>query len=179
MEQEQELSLNIKIVFLMITLFFLGGCGSATSPKPEIKDKKITKKKYKPPILKDRRGEYCPYDNKTIIIGIKRGKGVLTACENHTIKRYINVSSGEPKHHKTVRGNFRVLRKYKQYDSKKYPSMHGGRNMDYAQFFYRGFAFHSGNIKRYSHGCVRVQRYNAKWLYNWTNHGTKVIVKDL
>jgi len=132
-----------------------------------------------PPTLPDIIGGYCPFEEKTVFIDIPHGKGTLLACEDYIIKKYINVSSGRPDgKHNTVLGEFRVQRKYKKYDSKKFPSKNGGRNMDWANFFYKGFAFHAGNIRGYSHGCVRLQRYDAEWMYNWVKIGTKVIVTD-
>jgi len=165
---EQELFLNIKnkliyFTFFTGTFFFLGCSKPAINSKPS--------KKTLP--------EYCPFHERTVLVFLDHGYGELQACENFKVKRLMDVSGGEPSQHKTIRGNFHIQRKYRKYDSKKYPSVNGGRNMDYAQFFFNGFALHVGNINKYSHGCVRVQRQNAKWLFDWTNIGTSVIIKDI
>lgn len=159
---------------LLVGLILTLTACSENDPKPKYK------KQQWPPKLADIRGEYCPYYEKTVLIEIDQGRGVLTACEDYTIQKYIPISSGRPDgKHNTIRGEFRVQRKYRKYDSKKYPSENGGRNMDFANFFHNGFAFHAGNIRGYSHGCVRMQRHDAEWIYNWTNRGTKVIITDL
>ena len=51
--------------------------------------------------------------------------------------------------------------------------------LPWASYFVGGIAFHEyPDVPPYaaSHGCVRVPRYDAKWLYDQTPSGTKVIV---
>ncbi len=165
------------IIFLIIsTSFFFGACSSPD----KIQTKTVTKARYEPPILEDIRGGYCNYNRKTVIININEGKGTLVICEDNTILKYVNISSGRPDGiHNTIRGEYFVGRKYRKYDSKKFPSTDGSRNMDYAHFFHEGFAFHKGNIRGYSHGCVRLRESDAEWIYNWSSIGTKVIIQTM
>ncbi len=143
---------------LLILTILLGGCQN-----PQVLKKHKT-------TYPDYRGQYCPYFNKTIEVTIyPNGLGEFIACENETIVRNGPVSSGRPGTHDTIRGDFRIQRKYQKYDSKKYPSKNGSRNMDFAQFFYRGFAIHKGNI--------RARKENAKWIFNWSKIGTRIIVE--
>jgi len=161
-----------RLLLLLITGLFFSGC---THFSHQFQKRKMYPKYPKYP---DYRGEYYECSEKTLSIFIdERGLGEFIACEDNTIQRNGPISSGRPKTHDTIRGNFRVQRKYQKYDSKKYPSENGGRNMDYANFFHRGFAIHKGNIRGLSHGCIRTREQDAKWIYNWTNIGTKVIVK--
>lgn len=122
----------------------------------------------------------CRFKEKTIVIGLNNGVGKFIACQNNEVQLQGNLSAGQPETHRTPRGDFRVLWKKYEYDSKKYPSEDGKRNMDRAIFFTsEGHAIHIGNTRRYSHGCVRVKRSKADWLYNWSDYQTRVIVQDL
>ena len=156
------------------------GCNHKPLPKPAEKCSATTKnlpKPYQPPVLPDIRGSYCGHYEKTVVINIENGRGTLKACENNQVIKYVNISAGRPDGiHETIRGEFNVNRKYRKYDSRKFPSTNGGRNMDYAHFFHKGFAFHKGNIRGYSHGCVRLREQDASWLFDWSNLGTKVII---
>jgi L,D-transpeptidase catalytic domain len=65
--------------------------------------------------------------------------------------------------------------------SSKYPIGRGNAPMPWCMFFFRGFAIHGGPVPPYnaSHGCIRVERSDARWLNrNFLNAGTKVIVKS-
>jgi lipoprotein-anchoring transpeptidase ErfK/SrfK len=65
--------------------------------------------------------------------------------------------------------------------SSRYPVGHGGAPMPYCMFFNKNFALHgSYEVPNYnaSHGCIRVQPSEAKWLSNhFVRIGTTVIVK--
>lgn len=83
---------------------------------------------------------------------------------------------------KTSVGRFRI---YRMGDSdcysKQYPVPDGGAPMPYCMFFNGGQAIHGSNAvyrQNASHGCVRVQPWDAEWLrYNFVDQGTLVIIK--
>lgn len=66
--------------------------------------------------------------------------------------------------------------------SSRYPKPRGGAPMPYCMFFSNMYAIHgSYDVPNYnaSHGCVRVTRKDASWLYsNFITVGTKVIIKS-
>ncbi|MCD6435047.1 MAG: L,D-transpeptidase [Clostridiales bacterium] len=170
----------MKAIMLVLTALLLASC--QTPPLPHLKKTSVKPKKYKWPKLADPQREYieCDYQNKTIEIFLKDGRGIFSACENYQVQRLGYVSAGRPSTHKTPRGNYDIQWKVKEYDSKKYPSKNGGRNMDFAMFFTStGHAMHKGNINGLSHGCVRTQEYQAKWLYEWSTHESKIIISDM
>ncbi len=137
-----------------------------------------TKKQLLHPYV-DQKGLYCPYDEKTIEVTLRENAtGEFIACEEYTIKENGPLSAGRPTTHPTTTGNFKVQWKAKSWDSKKYPSTDGTNNMNNALFFSNiGEALHSGNIMQNSHGCVRLEKYNAEWLYDWSPIGTNVIIR--
>ena|SRR3990167_2736296 len=65
--------------------------------------------------------------------------------------------------------------------SSRYPRPHGGAPMPYCMFFSKMYAVHgSYDVPNYnaSHGCVRVPKSDARWLYNnFMTIGTKVVIK--
>lgn len=65
--------------------------------------------------------------------------------------------------------------------SSRYPVGRGGSPMPYCMFFSKYYAVHgSYEVPNYnaSHGCIRIQPQDAKWLYNnFMEIGTPVIVK--
>lgn len=65
--------------------------------------------------------------------------------------------------------------------SGKYPLGRGGAPMPYCMFFSRNYAIHgSPHVPRrnVSHGCIRVRKRDARWLFhNFIRIGTKVVVK--
>ncbi len=163
---------KILIAALCSTIF--AGCGYI-EPMPEAEPHQHQIQEFIP-----EQSLHCDYNKKTIIVSLSNGQGDFIACENYKVQRYGRLSAGDPRTHRTPRGDFKVQWKAWEYDSKKYPSKNGNRNMDRAIFFTtKGHAIHIGNIKRYSHGCVRVQRDNATWLYNWADYNTNVIVQSI
>ena len=151
--------------------------------EPKLQSQKSTKpKKYIWPTLRNPQQELitCDYQNKTIEVYLKNGRGIFSACEDYQVQRLGYVSAGRPSTHKTSRGTYEVQWKAKEYDSKKYPSAPGqSNNMNNAMFFNNGIAMHRGNINGLSHGCVRTQEYQSEWLYEWSPHGTRIVVKDM
>jgi len=144
------------------------------------KTKHKTKQKYTEPVFIDKTGTYCDFSPKTIVVEINKiGTGEFIACQDHSVLRSGRISSGRPKTHGTPRGDFNVIWKAYEYDSKKYPSKDGGKNMRRALFFTnKGHAMHNGNIRGLSHGCIRTQMHNADWLYEWADNGTRIIVQN-
>lgn len=65
--------------------------------------------------------------------------------------------------------------------SSRYPVGRGGAPMPYCMFFSKYYAIHgSYDVPNYnaSHGCIRVQPRDAKWLSdNFIRIGTRVVVK--
>ncbi len=174
-----------KIIVATTLVLLLGGCGQSKTPQPKHKtqkSQKASKPKYKRPVLKDPSKEFisCDYNRKTIEVSLENGRGYFAACENYEVVRIGYVSAGRPSTHRTPRGTYNVQWKAKEYDSKKYPSTNGKRNMDNAMFFTaKGHAMHKGNINGLSHGCVRTQQYQSEWLYDWAPHGTRIVVQDM
>lgn len=153
----------------LLAVMVLVGC--ARPEQPEQKRETSTA------VFQSMQGYSCQFQEKTIYIALKEnGLGEFIACQDYTIKRHYKVSSGKPGLYDTPRGDFQVGWKAYEWDSKTYPSKDGTRNMDRALFFNKGYALHTGNIKRYSHGCVRTPFKEANWLYNWAEVGTRVIV---
>ncbi len=191
--------LNILIIILVIIIlmFMLTAC-QAKQPTHSTHSTHSTHKSYQSKIVKktqktkktkkskwpklpnvQREHITCDYQNKTIEVFLKNGRGVFSACENYQVQRIGYVSAGHPSTHRTPRGDFSVQWKAKEYDSKKYPSKNGGRNMDNAMFFTsNGHAIHKGNINGLSHGCIRTQGHQSKWLYEWSPHNTLISVKS-
>ena len=82
---------------------------------------------------------------------------------------------------RTATGDFKIIRKQGPgCKSSKFPiETNGGAPMPYCMHFYRGFAMHAGTLPGYhaSHGCVRLNRDDAKWLNrHFSKIGTQVIV---
>ena len=98
----------------------------------------------------------------------ENGRAVLTTA----------MSSGTALH-PTVRGSFRIGRKYSAvrmtgpgYDLP---------NVPYAMFFYQGYAihgtyWHTAFGRPMSHGCINVPTDKARWLFQWAPAGTLVVV---
>ncbi len=180
---------TIKIMLVTLALsLILGGCQTHAQLKQHVQQQKSKKSyvKKRPrinrPKLKNPNIEYieCDFKRKTIEVSLESGYGIFAACEEYQVVRIGYVSSGRPSTHRTPRGTYSVQWKAKEYDSKKYPSSPGQpNNMDNAMFFHKGFAMHKGNINGNSHGCVRTQKYQSEWLYDWAPHGTRIIVQDL
>lgn len=92
-------------------------------------------------------------------------------------------SGGRDKRHDTIRGQFTISTKGKWFFSKKYQQ--GG---EYWVRFKGSYLFHSLPMnKRHkivdytlgkgaSHGCIRLEVNNAKWIYNNLKKGTKVYI---
>lgn len=65
--------------------------------------------------------------------------------------------------------------------SSQFPIGKGGAPMPYCMFFHQGIAIHGSNDvpdRNASHGCVRVETKDAKWLSeNFIEIGTRIVVE--
>jgi hypothetical protein len=89
------------------------------------------------------------------------------------VERTLTVSTGAAGD-ATPAGRFSVLRKERESWSIPYQVW-----LPWASYFVGGVAFHESDdvpARRASHGCVRVPRYDAKWLYRHLPVGTRVTV---
>lgn len=120
-------------------------------------------------------------NRKAIIVDLRRQ--ILTAYASARRAYRFDCTSGtaaDP----TPPGYYAIQRKYAKYRSKTYDAQ-----MDYAMFFYRGYAIHmavgvefTSMLKRAgfggvgSHGCVRLSEENARILFGWAPLGTPVVI---
>ena len=110
----------------------------------------------------------------------------LTAWEGGQIKHQTKVSTGM-RLTPTVKGSFRIYRKYPLQDMKgtspyKYIYPTGKyllKNVPNVMYYYQGYAIHGAywhyNFGRVaSHGCVNVPLASAQWLFDFASIGTRV-----
>lgn len=98
---------------------------------------------------------------------------VLLFIRNGWVARTIHVSTGK-RGFITPSGEYTVLRKRRKARSIPYKVW-----LPWASFIVGGIAIHeSANVpvRRASHGCIRVPRYDAMWLFRRTPVGTPVTV---
>lgn len=101
--------------------------------------------------------------DRQLALVIRRGRVVRT----------IHVSTGAA-NYETPPGRYAVFRKRRRSWSVPYRVW-----LPWASYFVRGIAFHQARnvpVTPASHGCVRVTRHDARWLYRMTPVGTKVRV---
>ena len=167
----------LTILVIVIVLFMLlTGCSNRSKIHYYDKQQRTTQSSFDMSVPYE--GGSCRWRNKTMEVNLHNGVGYFIACDNNRIFKSGRATAGAPGKYRTPSGTWSVKRKYELYDSIKYPSENGGYNMMYAQFYDRGFALHSGDIRRYSHGCIRVQHHNAAWLWYWSSRGTRVVVHN-
>jgi hypothetical protein len=88
------------------------------------------------------------------------------------VERAIHISTGA--YNRTPVGNFNVFRKERMSWSVPFSVW-----MPWASYFVGGIAFHEyPSVPSYpaSHGCIRVNRYDAPRLYDFASYGTRVSV---
>jgi peptidoglycan hydrolase-like protein with peptidoglycan-binding domain len=93
--------------------------------------------------------------------------------ESGTVVRTLHVSTGAPGF-ETPAGVYSVFRKEQQSWSVPYKVW-----LPWASYFVGGVAFHQAPDippQAASHGCVRVPRYDSKWVYDHAPNGTVVTV---
>ncbi len=99
---------------------------------------------------------------------------VALLIEDNRVLRAVHVSSGAGG--KTPRGSFRVYRKERYSWSVPFKVW-----LPWASYFVGGVAFHEfGSVPTYaaSHGCIRVNHYDAPMLFGFAEFGTRVDVID-
>ena len=105
---------------------------------------------------------------------IDRSSQSFHLIKSGTIVKTGPVSTGK-RGHKTPSGQFVIHAKRANAWSNKYKAP-----MNYAMFFIGGkYAIHQGALPGYpaSHGCVRVSKNDARFLFNQVSVGTKVFIK--
>jgi L,D-transpeptidase catalytic domain/Sporulation and spore germination/Putative peptidoglycan binding domain len=99
---------------------------------------------------------------------------VALLIEDNRVVRAVHVSSGAGG--KTPRGSFHVYRKERYSWSVPFSVW-----LPWASYFVGGVAFHEfGSVPTYaaSHGCIRVNHYDAPMLFGFAEFGTRVDVID-
>ncbi len=105
-------------------------------------------------------------------IEVQVGRQLALLVENDKVIRSVHISSGAGG--ATPIGSFRVFRKERYSWSVPFKVW-----LPWASYFTGGVAFHEfGSVPTYaaSHGCVRVNRYDAPLLYEFASPGTPVDV---
>jgi len=98
---------------------------------------------------------------------------VVLLVRRRRVARVMHASTGK-RGFATPTGQYAVFRKRRRAFSIPYEV-----RLPYASYFVRGIAIHQARsvpVRPASHGCVRVTRYDAKWLYRRTPVGTPVRV---
>lgn len=107
-------------------------------------------------------------------IEVQLGRQLALLIEDDRVVRTVHISSGAGG--KTPTGSFRVYRKERYSWSVPFKVW-----LPWASYFTGGVAFHEfGSVPTYaaSHGCVRVNRYDAAMLFGFAETGTPVEVFD-
>jgi lipoprotein-anchoring transpeptidase ErfK/SrfK len=98
---------------------------------------------------------------------------VLLLVRRGRVVRTMHVSTGK-RRFETPTGRYEVLRKRRRSWSVPYEVW-----LPWASYFVGGFAVHQAKnvpVRPASHGCVRVTRYDARWLFSRMPVGTPVRV---
>lgn len=117
------------------------------------------------------------------LITVDIGKQMLFAWDGGRIVYQTPVSTGM-RYTPTVKGTFKIQRKIPLQDMKgNYPPYEPYyiKNVPNVMYFYQAYAIHGvywhnhfGSV--YTHGCVNLPVYASKWIYNWANVGTPVVI---
>lgn len=105
-------------------------------------------------------------------IEVHLGRQLALLIDHNRVTRLVHISSGAGG--ATPRGAFHVFRKERYSWSVPFKVW-----LPWASYFVGGVAFHEfGSVPTYaaSHGCVRVNHYDAPMLYEFATHGTPVDV---
>ena len=177
-----------RATFLLVLLPLIFGCQQVVVPppqKPEYKVSLLPEEENKPPKAeKETKSKTEDSSGVVDLIVISIEKQRLHACAEEEVLREIVVSTGNPnpvgkeESLATPLGEFSICKKDSDHYSQKYKCP-----MPYAMFFFEGHAIHATEPKFYprlgtpiSHGCVRTRLEDAKWLFEHTPIGAKVIV---
>lgn len=117
------------------------------------------------------------------LITVDIGKQMLFAWEGGRIINQSPVSTGMY-YTPTVKGEFRIYRKYDKQDMKgSYPPYESYflKDVPNVMYFYQAYAIHGAYWHnrfgtKVSHGCVNTPVTFSKWLYDWAPLGTRVYV---
>ena len=107
-------------------------------------------------------------------IEVQLRRQVALLIQDNRVVRTVHISSGAGG--KTPQGSFRVYRKERYSWSVPFKVW-----LPWASYFTGGIAFHEyGSVPAYaaSHGCVRVNQYDAPMLFGFAESGTRVDVFD-
>ncbi len=107
-------------------------------------------------------------------IEVQLGRQLALLIQDNRVVRAVHISSGA--YGKTPTGSFRVFRKERYSWSVPFKVW-----LPWASYFTGGVAFHEfGSVPTYaaSHGCVRVNHYDAQLLFGFAEMGTPVDVFD-
>ncbi|MFN8222942.1 MAG: GerMN domain-containing protein [Gaiellales bacterium] len=105
-------------------------------------------------------------------IEVHLGRQLALLIDGNRVTRLVHISSGA--YGKTPRGSFHVYRKERYSWSVPFKVW-----LPYASYIVGGVAFHEfGSVPTYaaSHGCIRVNHYDAPMLYEFATYGTPVDV---
>jgi lipoprotein-anchoring transpeptidase ErfK/SrfK len=117
------------------------------------------------------------------LITVDTGKQMIYAWEGGRLINQSPVSTGMY-YTPTVKGDFRIYRKYDIQDMKghypPYPPYYL-KNVPNVMYFYGAYAIHGAYWHnkfgtRASHGCVNQPVAFSKWLYDFAPIGTRVVV---
>ncbi|MFC2046339.1 LysM peptidoglycan-binding domain-containing protein [Chloroflexota bacterium] len=119
-----------------------------------------------------------PAGTGTKWIDVDLSSQTTRAMRGNTVVKKMVVSTGLARY-PTPTGRFRVYAKYRST-----PMSGPGYylpGVPHTMYFYRGYAlhgtyWHSNFGRRMSHGCINLKRSNAAWLFNWSPHGTLVVI---
>jgi lipoprotein-anchoring transpeptidase ErfK/SrfK len=106
-------------------------------------------------------------------VEIALDRQVLLLVRRGSVARVVHVSTGR-RGYVTPAGDYTVFRKRRRSFSIPYEVW-----LPYASYFFRGIAVHQARevpVRPASHGCVRVTRFGAKWLFRRMPVGTPVRV---
>jgi hypothetical protein len=106
-----------------------------------------------------------------VVVDLTRGN--IQIVSRGRVRHTIHTASGSSAT-PTVQGDYRIYHRVRDDWSRQYNS-----SMPYAQYFYRGYAFHeSSSVPAYpaSHGCLRLRNEDAKYLWDTLDYGDRVIV---
>jgi lipoprotein-anchoring transpeptidase ErfK/SrfK len=111
-------------------------------------------------------------DNQAIIVN--RQTNILGVYESGRLICWMPITRGR-KIHWTPAGDYQIQAKWRRIISTKY----GGVSMPYALHIVGNVCIHQGPMVGHpaSHGCVRLFKRDAAWLYSWAKKGTRVIIE--
>jgi len=121
---------------------------------------------------------YCPlliwrWDLITLdrLILINRAQNLLGVYQQGALIYWAPITRGRKLSY-TLPGKFNIIAKSRMMRSRKY----GNVPMPYSLQVFGNICIHQGPMvgRPASHGCIRLFRRDAIWLYNWTQLGTKV-----